>query len=77
MLTLILLVLFLAMVPSLVYAALFPSNSMVKMLDEKGFRKAMKANVSRVGFLLGQGVLTFGLLANGCGCVCCALVWCM
>ena len=26
---------------------------MVKMLDEKGFRKAMKANVSRVGFFVG------------------------
>lgn len=44
-------VLALAIIPSLVSAALFPSNSMVKMLDEKAFRKAMKANVSRVGFL--------------------------
>ncbi|KAF8716619.1 hypothetical protein AX14_006556 [Amanita brunnescens Koide BX004] len=45
-------VLALAIIPSLVSAALFPSNSMVKMLDEKAFRKAMKANqTSAVAFV--------------------------
>ncbi|KAF8631706.1 hypothetical protein AX15_002233 [Amanita polypyramis BW_CC] len=48
MLTLNLLALSLAMVPSLAYAALFSSNSMVKMLDQKGFKKAMKANQTSV-----------------------------
>jgi protein disulfide-isomerase A6 len=51
-----LLVLSLALIPSLVSAAIFPSNSIVKMLDEKGFRKAMKTNVSRLGAVFEAGV---------------------
>jgi protein disulfide-isomerase A6 len=35
----------LALAPSLVSAALFPSNSLVKVIDEKGFKKAMKEQV--------------------------------
>ena len=31
--------------PSLVSAAIFPSDSLVKMIDSKGFKKAMKLNV--------------------------------
>lgn len=34
-----------AVVPSLVSAAIFPPDSLVKMIDAKGFKKAMKANV--------------------------------
>jgi len=40
----------LALSPSLVSAAIFPSNTLVKLIDEKGFRKAMKENVS--GFMV-------------------------
>ena len=40
-----------ALAPSLISAALFPSDSLVKVIDAKGFKKAMKANVGFVGFL--------------------------
>ena len=40
-----LLVLTLAVGPAIVQAALFPKDSLVKQLDAKGFRKAMKENV--------------------------------
>jgi protein disulfide-isomerase A6 len=41
-----------AMAPSLVSAALFPSDTLVKMIDAKGFKKAMKANeTSMVAFV--------------------------
>ena len=46
------LVLTLAVGPALVQAALFPKDSLVKQLDAKGFRKAMKENV-RARMLLG------------------------
>jgi len=39
-----LLALTLALVPSFAAAAIFPPDSLVKMLDAKGFRKAMKEN---------------------------------
>lgn len=39
-----------ALAPSLVSAALFPSDSLVKVIDAKGFKKAMKANVGLVDF---------------------------
>lgn len=39
------------MVPSMVSAAIFPPDSLVKMIDAKGFKKAMKANVGLVDFL--------------------------
>lgn len=42
-----LLVLTLAVGPAVVQAALFPKDSLVKMLDAKGFRKMMKQNVRR------------------------------
>jgi protein disulfide-isomerase A6 len=35
----------LALAPSLASAAIFPSNSQVKILDVKGFKKVMKTNV--------------------------------
>ena len=41
-----LLTLALALTPSLVPAAMFPADSLVKMLDAKLFKKALKANVS-------------------------------
>lgn len=44
-----LLVLTLAVGPAVVQAALFPKDSLVKMLDAKGFRKMMKQNVRRRG----------------------------
>ncbi|EGN91741.1 hypothetical protein SERLA73DRAFT_192065 [Serpula lacrymans var. lacrymans S7.3] len=37
-----------ALLPALVSAAIFPSNTQVKMLDPKGFRKAMKENRTSV-----------------------------
>jgi len=47
-----LLVLTLALAPSLVSAAIFPSDSLVKMLDAKGFKEAMKENrTSMVAFV--------------------------
>jgi protein disulfide-isomerase A6 len=36
----------LAMAPSLVSAGMFPEDSLVKALNHKTFKKAMKANVS-------------------------------
>ena len=39
-----------ALAPSLVSAALFPSDSLVKVIDAKGFKKAMKANVRLIDF---------------------------
>ena len=36
----------LALTPSLASAALFPENTLVKQLDAKGFKAAMKENVS-------------------------------
>jgi len=38
----------LALVPSLASAAIFPPNSHVKLLDAKGFKRAMKANQTSV-----------------------------
>lgn len=35
----------LALAPSLASAAIFPKDSQVKMLNAKGFKQAMKANV--------------------------------
>lgn len=40
-----LLALTLALAPALVSAAIFPPDSLVKMLDAKGFKKVMKENV--------------------------------
>lgn len=40
-----LLALMLALAPSLASAGLFPPDSVVKMLDPKSFKKAMRANV--------------------------------
>ena len=42
-----LLALALAVGPAIVQAALFPEDSLIKMIDAKGFRKAMKQNVRR------------------------------
>jgi protein disulfide-isomerase A6 len=36
----------LTLAPSLVAAGMFPKDSLVKMLDHKTFKQAMKANVS-------------------------------
>lgn len=35
----------LVLLPTIVSAAIFPPDTKVKMLDPKGFRKAMKSNV--------------------------------
>jgi len=35
----------LALAPALAYAALFPKNSKVQVVDAQGFKKAMQANV--------------------------------
>ena len=43
-----------ALAPSLVSAALFPPDSLVKVIDAKGFKKAMKANVGLVDSLGGM-----------------------
>ena len=47
-----LLALSLALSPSVVSAALFPENTLVKMLDHKGFKNAMKENVCMLCFLV-------------------------
>ena len=46
MLSTLLLMLTLVLMPSLVSAAIFPADLLVKMLDAKSFKKALKANVS-------------------------------
>lgn len=43
-----LLALTLALTPSLASAALFPKDTLVKMLDAKEFKKVMKENVSTI-----------------------------
>jgi len=48
MLSLQLVLLAFAMVPSMVSAAIFPPDSLVKMIDAKGFKKAMKANETSI-----------------------------
>lgn len=40
-----LLVFILTLAPSIVSAALYPKDSLVKMVDTKGFRNALKENV--------------------------------
>jgi protein disulfide-isomerase A6 len=45
-----LLALTLALAPSLVSAAIFPADSLVKILDAKGFKNALKENVCRLVF---------------------------
>jgi protein disulfide-isomerase A6 len=45
-----LLTLTLAMAPAFVQAGLFPKDSLVKMIDAREFKKAMKQNVSSDGF---------------------------
>ena len=64
-----------ALAPSLVSAALFPPDSLVKVIDAKGFKKAMKANVGLVDSLGGM-VLKIIYLGNKHGGFCCTLVWC-
>ena len=63
-----------ALAPSLVSAALFPSDSLVKVIDAKGFKKAMKANVGLVD-VLGGMILTILSGNKYCGFRC-TLVWC-
>jgi protein disulfide-isomerase A6 len=38
----------LVLLPTIVSAAIFPTDTKVKMLDPKGFRRAMKSNVGRL-----------------------------
>lgn len=40
-----LLALSLALSPNMVSAAIFPDNTLVKMIDHKGFKNALKENV--------------------------------
>ena len=56
-----LLALTLALVPSYVSAAMYPKDSLVKMIDARGFKNAMKENVC-VSTELGCGtfLLIFG-----------------
>jgi hypothetical protein len=46
-----LLTLALALAPSLASAALYPKDSMVKMIDTRGFRNALKENVCGTTYL--------------------------
>jgi protein disulfide-isomerase A6 len=45
----------LALSPALAYAALFPKSSKVKVVDAKGFKKAMEVNVSTVELSFCEG----------------------
>ena len=68
----------LALVPSLGSAAIFPPNSHVKVLDVKGFKKAMKANVC-FPFVLITIQNDFDIvviIGNKHGCVFRSVVWC-
>lgn len=66
--------------PALVNGALFPKNSLVKMIDAKEFRQVMKLNVRHFFFLFVsyQGSINneTNILANELGRVCRPLVWC-
>ena len=63
--------------PSLVSAGLFPSDSLVKVIDAKGFKKAMKANVGLVVDLSWtQGMILIIYSGNKYGGFLCTLVWC-
>lgn len=65
-----------ALAPSLVSAALFPPDSLVKVIDAKGFKKAMKANVGLIYFSWTQGMILIIYSGNKCGGFRCTLVWC-
>lgn len=65
-----------ALAPSLVSAALFAPDSLVKVIDAKGFKKAMKANVGLVDFSSTRGMILTIYSGNKYGGFCCTLVWC-
>ena len=65
-----------ALAPSLVSAALFPPDSLVKVIDAKGFKKAMKANVGPVDFSWTRGMTLIIYSGNKYGGFRCTLVWC-
>ena len=66
-----------AIAPCLVSAALFPPDTLVKMIDAKGFKKAMKANVGPIGLSLTQGIMMLSIYSgNKYGGFRCTLVWC-
>lgn len=57
-----LLALTLALAPSLTSAAIFPPNTQVKMLDVKGFKKAMKMNVRFPSAICSHLIMKVGLV---------------
>jgi hypothetical protein len=65
-----------ALTPSLVSAALFPPDSLVKVIDAKGFKKAMKANVGLVDFTWTRGMIITICSGNKYGGFRCTVVWC-
>ena len=66
----------LALAPSLASAAIFPPNTQVKMLDAKGFKKAMKTNVC-VFFRLSNFLRELdGLLSQETSMVAFVAPWC-
>ena len=64
-----------AMAPSLVSAAIFPPDSLVKMIDAKGFKKAMKTNVGFVDSFWTRGMVLIFYSGNKYGGFRCTLVW--
>ena len=70
-----LLALSLALAPNLVNAAIFPKDTLVKMLDHKGFKQAMKENVRNDTTQLNSTCPDILHPDDLCCCVCCAMVW--
>lgn len=66
----------LALVPSLVSAAIFPPNTKVKMLDATSFHKVMKKNVRMRRCVHGLHCTLNKTIGIEHGCVRRAMVWC-
>lgn len=68
----------LAASPAMVSAAIFPSNTQVKMIGPKGFREALKENVCLYleWFMVGEADCLL-YVDHECCCIRRSLVWCM
>lgn len=64
----------LALLPAIVSAAIFPPNSKVKMLDPKGFQRAMRSNVRALESLFTLELIVFIQPEDERCCICRPLV---
>lgn len=65
---------FLLLLPAIVSAAIFPPNTKVKMLDPKGFQRAMRSNVGDLEYHFTVELIPFVRPENQRCCICRTLV---